>query len=71
MVFAEATGQQRIAVRRGGDDGLGGDIAGGAVRFSTTNGWPSRSEPLADQPRHQVRRAAAAITFEVRTGRVG
>src|SRR5215469_12767773 len=36
--------EERVAVWRRLHDGLGSDIGAGAGRFSTTNGWPRRSE---------------------------
>ena len=47
--------EQRIAVRWGLNDRLGSEIATAPGRFSTMNGWPSRSgSQVAHQPSQDV-----------------
>ena len=55
--------QQRVAVGRGADHGLGADIAAGAGAVFDHEGLPEPLvEPLADQPRRDVDAAAGGKT---------
>ncbi len=57
--------QQRVAVRRRAHHGLRGDIAAGAgAALDHERLAQALGEPLPDQSRHQIRRAAAAEAFD-------